>query len=171
MSEAPPTVDEAARGFDAFVRARRPSLWRAAWLLTGDRHKADDLVQAALGRTYGRYEALADDHTFEAYVRTTIYRTYVSWWRRRWNAELPTETLPEQATAGQADAEAIDVARALSALPKMQRAVMVLRFLEDRTVAEVAELLGIAEGTVKAHTFQGRAALRASLHLTEEERP
>lgn len=171
MSEPRSAVDEAAGGFDAFVRNRRPDLWRAAWLLTGDRHKADDLVQTALGRTYGRYALLANDHKFEAYVRTTMYRTYVSWWRRRWNAETPSDDLPEAGYDDGDQAVSLDVARALAGLPRMQRAVMVLRFLEDRTVADVAELLGIAEGTVKAHTSQGRAALRASLHLTEEARP
>ncbi|GAA4893165.1 SigE family RNA polymerase sigma factor [Tessaracoccus lubricantis] len=170
MSEAQPTVDETAVGFDSFVRTRRADLWRAAWLLTGDRDKADDLVQTALGRTYGRYTVLANDAKFEAYVRTTIYRTYVSWWRRKWNAELPSDDLPDSPTTSADQAVSMDVVRALAALPKMQRAVMVLRFLEDRTVTEVAELLGIAEGTVKAHTSQGRAALRASLHLSEEER-
>lgn len=171
MSERKPTVAEVAGGFDAFVRSRRPHLWRAAWLLTGDRHKADDLVQTALGRTYGRYEALGNDHKFEAYVRTTMYRTYVSWWRRRWNAEVPSDEVPEASTDDGDQAVSIDVVRALASLPKMQRAVMVLRFLEDRPVSEVAELLGIAEGTVKAHTSQGRAALRASLHLNEEDQP
>lgn len=171
MSETLPAAEEAAAGFDAFVRARRPALWRAAWLLTGDRHKADDLVQTALGRTYGRYLLIADDHKFEAYVRTAMYRTYVSWWRRRWNAELPSGEVPERPIDDVDRATSVDVARALAALPKMQRAVLVLRFLEDRPVREIAELLGIAEGTVKAHTYQGRAALRASLHLSEEERP
>ncbi|MDO5677228.1 MAG: SigE family RNA polymerase sigma factor [Propionibacteriaceae bacterium] len=171
MSEAQAPVEEAAMGFDAFVRTHRPALWRAAWLLTGDRDKADDLVQTALGRTYGRYSALANDAKFEAYVRTTIYRTYVSWWRRKWNSEAPSGELPEQPTESADGATSVDVARALAALPRMQRAVMVLRFLEDRTVQETAHLLGIAEGTVKAHTSQGRAALRASLHLSEEDRP
>lgn len=169
MSEAQ-AVAEAATGFDAFVRARRRPLWHAAWLLTGDRDKADDLVQTALGRTYGRYSGIANDAKFEAYVRTTMYRTYVTWWRRRWNAELPSSDLPEPHATGADAATTLDVVRALSALPKMQRAVMVLRFLEDRPVSEVAALLGIAEGTVKAHTSQGRAALRSSLHLSEEER-
>lgn len=171
MSTTPSPRVTTARGFDAFVRSRRPDLWRAAWLLTGDRDKADDLVQTALGRTYGRYGAIGNDHKFEAYVRTTIYRTFVSWWRRRWNAEVPSDDLPEQPTQAPDPATSVDVARALGALPRMQRAVMVLRFLEDRPVSEVAELLGIAEGTVKAHTSQGRAALRDSLHLTEEDRP
>ncbi len=99
VAQAQPVTAEAAMGFDAFVRERRPGLWRAAWLLTADRHKADDLVQTALARTYGRYELMSNDAKFEAYVRTTIYRTYVSWWRRRWNAELPSTDLPERPTA------------------------------------------------------------------------
>lgn len=159
--------DDVARGFDAFVRARRPDLWRAAWLLTGDRALADDLVQTALGKTYGSYDNLANDHRFEAYVRTTMYRTFVSWWRRRWSAEVPVADQPEVSSTDGDPAAGVDVARALRALPKMQRAVLVLRFLEDRPVSDVARILGIAEGTVKAHTSHGCAALRGSLHLAE----
>ena len=152
-------LDQTAVGFDAYVRRHRRDLWRAAWLLTGERDKADDLVQTALARTYGRYTALANDHKFDAYVRTTMYRTFASWWRRKWNGETPGE-IPEGAlTDGAVD---VDLARALSELPRQQRAVLVLRFFEDRSVAEVATLLGIAQGTVKAHTSQGCAALRRS---------
>ena len=83
MTQSPTT--EAApvqTGFDSFVTSRGGRLWRAAWYLTGDRHKAEDLVQTALTKAYGRYGALGDDEQFEAYVRTTMYRTYVKWWRR-----------------------------------------------------------------------------------------
>ena len=160
---------EEERDFDRFVTVRGGRLWRAAWLLTGDRHKAEDLVQTALARSYPRYVSLGDDESFEAYVRTAIYRTYVSWWRRRWNGEVPTET-PVEPGGGlrQADgAERVDLVRALAELPKMQRAVLVLRFFEDRSVAETAALLGIAEGTVKTHTSRGCATLRGSNHVRE----
>lgn len=160
--------EQVAAGFDAFVRRTRDDLWRAAWLLTGDHHRADDLVQTALGRTYGRYESIGNDHKFEAYVRTTMYRTYASWWRRKWNGEVPDQGADERSADPVADVN-LDLIRALNALPRMQRAVLVLRFFEDRSVAEVAELLGIAEGTVKAHTSQGCAALRRSPHLADDK--
>lgn len=161
-------LDQAAAGFDAFVRRHRADLWRAAWLLTGDRQKADDLVQTALARTYGRYATLGNDHKFESYVRTTMFRTYASWWRRKWNAEVPTEAGDHQ-SSDPINGVNIDLIRALAELPRMQRAVLVLRFFEDRPVAEVARLLGIAEGTVKAHTSQGCATLRRSPHLADDE--
>ena len=75
--------------FDEFVTTRGRSLWRVAFLLTGDRHKAEDLVQTALTKAYPRYQR--EGVGFESYVRTTIYHTYVTWWRRKWNAEDPTE--------------------------------------------------------------------------------
>ncbi|HJE52176.1 MAG TPA: hypothetical protein K8V15_09440 [Tessaracoccus flavescens] len=77
MTRAPETT-----GFEAYVRTRAYVLWRAAWLLTGDKGHAEDLVQAALAKTWNRYDSFANDHQFEAYVRSTIYRTYISWWRK-----------------------------------------------------------------------------------------
>ena len=154
-------------GFDRFVAEKGPSLWRSAWYLTGDAHKAEDLVQTALSRVYTRYDAVPTDEQFEAYVRTTMYRVHCSWWRRRWNDERPTEHLPEG--SGEAATSDIDLRRALAALPKTQRAVLVLRFFEDRSVDEVARILGISPGTVKTHTSRGCAALRGSQHLSKEE--
>ncbi|MFT3888726.1 MAG: SigE family RNA polymerase sigma factor [Arachnia sp.] len=162
---------EEERDFDRFVTARGGRLWRAAWLLTGDAHKAEDLVQTALAKSFSRYPALGDDESFEAYVRTVIYRTYVSWWRRRWNGEVPTAEQLEPGADGSgqlAGARRVDLARALAGLPRMQRAVLVLRFFEDRSVAETAALLGISEGSVKTHSSRGCAALRGSVHLAEE---
>lgn len=156
--------------FDTFVTARGPGLWRAAWLLTGDVHRAEDLVQTALMRTYTRYQG--QHAPFEAYVRTTMYRTYVSWWRRRWRGEIPTgdAVLSTHAPPGVDDAPdlSVDVANALATLPPKQRAVLVLRYFEDRTIAETARMLRLAEGTVKAYSHAGLAALRTSIHLVEE---
>lgn len=156
-----------APGFAEFVERRGQSLWRAAWLLTGDAHKAEDLVQTALTKTYTQYSG--DDVVFEAYVRTTIYRTFVSWWRRRWNGEVPSEVVPELATADATDGIRIDVLRALATLPRKERAVLVLRYFEDKPIHEVAELLGMAEGTVKAYSHRALAKLRDSNHLVEEK--
>ncbi|HMR47976.1 MAG TPA: SigE family RNA polymerase sigma factor [Arachnia sp.] len=153
-------------GFEAFVGARGRELWRAAWLLTGDPHKAEDLVQTALTKSYPRYSG--DDRVFEAYVRTTIYRTYCTWWRRKWRGEVPSDELPEGDIEFAQPELSVDLARALSELPRAQRAVLVLRYYEDRTIADVADLLGLAEGTVKAYTHHAIRALRASGHLKEE---
>lgn len=158
------------RDFDGFVTARGGVLYRAAWFLTGDAHTAEDLVQTALAKSFGSYPSVADDEAFEAYVRTTMYRTYVSWWRRRWNGEVPTGSVPEQPAAEAGGGARVDLARALQTLPKRQRAVLVLRYFEDRSVAETAALLGISEGSVKTHASRGCATLRSSSHLSQEER-
>lgn len=171
MTDSPTTevapVEETGRGFDHFVTSRGGRLWRAAWYLTGDRHKAEDLVQTALTKAYGRYRTLDDDEQFEAYVRTTMYRTYLRWWRRRWNGEVPSADVPDRAIDPTLTPSRLDLARALAELPRMQRAVLVLRFYEDRSVAEVADLLGVTVGSVKTHTSRGCATLRRSTHLTE----
>lgn len=152
--------------FAAWVDARRPTLWRSAWLLTGDHHRADDLVQTALLKVWPRWTRVSAAGDPEPYVRRVIYTTYLAWWRRRWNAELPTANLPEPAVA--ADAEHVDLAAALAALPKGQRAVIVARFYEDLSVAETAHLLEVSEGTVKSQTARALSALRNSSLLSEE---
>lgn len=162
-------VDEAV-GFEQFVADRGRGLLRAAWLLTGDRHHAEDLVQTALAKTWGRYATIACDHKFEAYVRTTIYRTFVSWWRRAsWRSEQPRGDVPEREVGDDISTLRLDLLRALEALPRMQRAVLTLRYFDDMSTAEVATVLGIPEGTVKSHSHRGCAALRGSVHLAGQE--
>lgn len=154
--------------FDAFVTARGSALWRSAWLLTGDRHLAEDLVQTALAKSWPKWKGIADEGRFEAYVRRTLFTTYVAWWRRKWNGERPTERPPEQ-PAPAADTDlGRDLVTALAALPRMQRAVVVCRWFEDLSEAETAERLGIAVGTVKSHGSRALAALRTSPHLREQ---
>lgn len=165
-------TDQAAtagvRGFERFVVERGRALWRAAWLLTSDPQHAEDLVQTALSKCYGRYDAIGDDEGFEAYVRTAIYRTFVSWWRRRsWRGESPTEHVPEGTAAAAPSSLRLDMVRALDTLPRMQRAVLVLQYFEDRSTDDIAGLLGIAPGTVKTHSHRGRAALRDCVHLLD----
>lgn len=162
-------VEVVARGLDRFIEKRGGVLWRAAWLLTGDSQLAEDLVQTALSKCYTRYDDLSDDGQSEAYVRTAIYRTFVSWWRRlSWRGEFPSETVPESGCTESLSNLRIDIMRALKTLPRMQRAVLVLQYLEDRSVADIAALLGISEGTVKTHSHRGRGALRGSVHLQEQ---
>src|SRR3954462_8836385 len=100
MSEVAVAVaPSSAERFDAFVAARGSALWRSAWLLTGDRHLAEDLVQTALAKAWPKWKGIDDEGRFEAYVRRPVFTTYVAWWRRRWRGERPTERPPERPAA------------------------------------------------------------------------
>jgi RNA polymerase sigma-70 factor (sigma-E family) len=155
--------------FDAFVLARGGALWRSAWLLTGDRHLAEDLVQTALARSWPKWRGIDDEGRFEAYVRRTLFTTYVAWWRRKWNGERPTERPPERPAPGIDPDLGRDLMSALAGLPRMQRAVVVCRWFEDLSEADTAARLGISVGTVKSHGSRALAALRSSPHLKEEQ--
>lgn len=168
--------DSGGPTFEEFVAARGRDLWRSAWLLTGDAHKAEDLVQTALMKCWRRWSSIADDGAVEAYVRRTMVTTYTDWWRRKWRSELPTDVLPDGIDAGSypgsyaaayAVEERQDVLVALAALPRGQRAVLVLRFYDDLTEAQTAEALGVTVGTVKSQTSRALAALRSSPMMKE----
>jgi RNA polymerase sigma-70 factor (sigma-E family) len=162
-------VDEVAQAgsFDDFVAARGDALWRSAWLLTTDAHLAEDLVQTALAKSYGRWDRIADAAGFEAYVRRALFTTYVSWWRRRWNGERATAELPESGVDGPDLALRRDLLDALAGLSRGQRAVIVLRYFEDLTERETAAVLGCSIGTVKSQTSRAIAALRSSSALQD----
>ena len=167
VAEARPT------DFDEYVAARGADLLRTAVLLTGDHHKAEDLVQTALAKVWPRWERLVEQPGPgpHAYVRKVMLTSYIAWWRRRWNGERPTDVLPEPEVSTSAPrVERVDLLRALAALPKGQRAVVVLRHVEDLSEAETAELLGCSVGTVKSQCSRALAALRQSPWLGEEER-
>lgn len=161
--------DDSATGFDAFVIARGDSLWRSAWLLTGDHQLAEDLVQTALAKAWPQW-ARVGPGGFEPYVRRILFTTYVAWWRRRWNGEHPARDVPESAVAGEQESAATqqDLAGALRQLPKGQRAVVVLRYIDDLTEAQTAAVLGISVGTVKSQASRALKALRTSAFLREE---
>lgn len=156
-------------GFDAFVAERGDALWRTAWLLTGDAQRAEDLVQTALGKCWSKFERVSAGGSFEAYVRRTMLTTYTAWWRRRWNGEVPTEALPHTSTQREDVEGRADLMTALAALPKGQRAVVVLRYFDDLTEQQTAEVLACSVGTVKSQNARALAALRASRALTEED--
>jgi RNA polymerase sigma-70 factor (sigma-E family) len=154
-----PVEDE----FEAFVRHRSAALLRAAYLLTGDRFLAEDLVQAALARTHLHWDKLREARNAEAYTRRTMYHLQVSWWRRRRVAENVVPEPPERPAGGDEYLTATDriaLRRALLQLPVKQRAVLVLRYFEDRTEPETARILDISVGTVKSHASRGLARLR-----------
>lgn len=159
--------DEGA--FSAFVAARYPALVRTAFLLVGDRGHAEDLVQAALIRTFTSWRRLDAPDNAEAYTRTTMVRLAARAGRRRWRGEVPTESLPEHHGADPSHAvdETERVRAALLGLPWAQRAVLVLRFFDDRSEADTAALLGCSPGTVKSRASRGLAALRSAGLLDE----
>lgn len=158
-------VDRLTTEFDSFVRGRTPALLRAAYLLTGDQHLAEDLVQSALARTHRHWSRLHHEGSAEAYTRKVMYHLQVSWWRRPRVAESMPGELPEPRRGGYDQAEAantrLTLRRALLRLTPKQRAVLVLRFFEDHSEAETAELLGVAPGTVKSQTAKALTRLRA----------
>ncbi len=155
-------------GFDAFVAARGDALWRSAWLLTTDHHLAEDLVQTALAKSWRAFDRVGIDG-FEAYVRRVMFTTYAAWWRRRWRGERPSADLPEQAVGAVDSDERRDLVEALSGLPRGQRAVVVLRYFEDLTEQQTADLLGVGVGTVKSQASRALKALRSSPHLRRED--
>jgi RNA polymerase sigma-70 factor (sigma-E family) len=161
--------------FEEYVAARSVFLHHTAWLLTGDHHRAEDLVQTALGKTWPRWSqiAVSGEGSYDAYVRKVMITTYISWWRRRWTAESPTETLPETSTSSSDPAlegadRRRDLVAALALLPRGQRATLVLRYFHDLTEAQTAEALGCSIGTVKSQTSRALATLRTSPALAEE---
>jgi RNA polymerase sigma-70 factor (sigma-E family) len=149
--------------FTAFVAARGQALLRIAHALTGDRESAQDLVQGALAKAYARWPRIHSDA--EAYVRKIIYNDRASAWRRpgRRNEVIVAE-VPDHAAADRPDQAVTDrvaVQRALLSLPARQRAVLVMRYLEDRSVEETAELLGCRPGTVASQASRALSKLRA----------
>lgn len=155
-----------AEGFEAFVDARSPALLRTAYLLTRDHGLAEDLVQTALAKAWFRWHQITRDDP-EPYVRRILVTTYSSWWRRRWNGEIPSDDLPETPAPGIEDRT--DLWRALGRLPRRQRAVVVLRFYEDLSEADTARILRCSTGTVKSQTAKAFAKLRLDPALIAEE--
>jgi RNA polymerase sigma-70 factor (sigma-E family) len=152
--------------FEAYVAARYAALLRTAYLLTGDHHDAEDLLQQALVKAVGAWGRIQGDP--EPYVRTILVRQNVSRWRsRRWR-EVTTDAPPDAAVTDQGAEERWALERALAALAPRQRAVIVLRYYEDLTETQTADALGISVGTVKSQTRDALRRLRESLpELTE----
>ena len=148
--------------FASFVRARSAALLRTAYLLTGDQHLAEDLVQTALARTHLSWNRLYAAGNAEAYTRKIMYHHQVSWWRRRRVTEVGIEAPPDPRGTDHMDAAAMRITLlvALRRLTPGQRAVLVLRFYEDRSERETAEALNCSIGTVKSQTSRALARLR-----------
>jgi RNA polymerase sigma-70 factor (sigma-E family) len=142
--------------FEEFVVSRRYALLRTAYLLTGDHHDAEDLVQSALVKVVPKWGRIKDHP--DSYVRQVLARESVSRWRhRRWR-EVSTDVVPEGVHHDSTDRVALfeDLRR----LSPRQRAVLVLRYFDDLTEADTAAALGISIGTVKSHVRDALASLR-----------
>jgi RNA polymerase sigma-70 factor (sigma-E family) len=150
--------------FETWARSRQQGLVRTAYLLTGDFHRAEDLVQEALVKAAVRWDTLASGNP-DAWVRTVVYRDQVSWWRRHRREVLAPAR--EQAVPP-ADETMLVLREALLLLTARQRAVLVLRYVDDLSLNETAEVLGLTIGSIKKHASVALARLRVVAPELEE---
>lgn len=161
----------AAPDFDDWVAARGPALLRLARVLTGDDAHAEDVVQEALSRAlprWSRISGLADPY---AYVRRMVVNEHTSWWRRFRRREMPVADPvgPDAAAPAASSHEEHDrIWAACRRLPEAQRTAVVLRFYEQLEYAEIAELTGVREGSIRSRVSRGLAALRDDLGERDE---
>ncbi|HET9423478.1 MAG TPA: SigE family RNA polymerase sigma factor [Nocardioides sp.] len=149
--------------FTEFAHASWASLYRTAYLMLGDAAEAEDLVQTALAKTYAAWPKVRDVNAAPGYARTVLVNTASSWFRKRsWRNERPTEVLPDLVDE-QDPSDRPALMSALAVLAPRQRAVVVLRYYEDLSVAQVASALDVSEGTVKSQTSDALARLRTLL--------
>jgi RNA polymerase sigma-70 factor (sigma-E family) len=163
-------LDDDSR-FADFVAERADALLRYGYVLSGDSHDAADLTQEALIRLHRAWSRVRRKSDPESYVRTTMARLHVSVWRLRRRERLVWDP-PEAAhlDAPPSDAEQ-GLWRALEDLPRKQRAVLVLRYYEQLTDAEIARVLGVSRGTVRSHASLGLGRLRSAVpHPTTADR-
>jgi len=156
--------------FAEYFVARRDAVRRTAYLICGDWHRADDLAQTAFVSLHRRWRKIRDKRALDAYVRRSLMRAAIDESRRPWRREHAVEELPDissvngsEDTVGNAVASRSALVDGLQRVPPRQRAVLVLRFLEGQSVADVATALKCTEGTVKSQTARGLDALRTVL--------
>ncbi|MEU8925976.1 SigE family RNA polymerase sigma factor [Kitasatospora sp. NPDC048545] len=150
--------------FREFAAARGQHLVRTAFLLTGgDAHLAEDLAQEALGKLYGKWRRVARLDNPAGYAQTVLVNTFLSHRRRRSSTEHVTDTFAEAAVADSDPALRLTLLRALGELPPPDRAVLVLRFWEDRSVEDTAHVLQLSAGAVRSRSSRALTRLRAVL--------
>jgi len=158
-------VSADAPDFDGWVEVRGPALLRLAYTLTGNRADAEDVVQEALARALPRWDRISRVGDVDAYVRRMVVNAHTSWWRKFRRRESPVAELRDSSIDG--PGEGFDDRRRLwlacQALPESQRTAVVLRYYEQLEYAEIAELTGLREGSVRARVSRGLAVLRESL--------
>src|SRR5690625_1351578 len=152
--------------YRAYVTARRRDLVRTAYLLTGDWHAAEDAVQEALAKTYVAWRRIHRRDSVDGYVRRTLTNVVIDRSRKPWRRESAVEVVPEPSGTSSGDESLEDrdlLMTALASVPSRQRAVLVLRYWEDLSVVQVAEILECSIGTVKSQASRGLDTLRAIL--------
>jgi RNA polymerase sigma-70 factor (sigma-E family) len=148
--------------FAEYMAARQPALLRTAYLLTGDRHSAEDLVQTALAKLYLSWDKVQRRESIDGYVRRILVNEHNSLWRRAWKRQETTVShLPDRPAAEAPAGRDADLWDFVQTLPRKQRAVVVLRFYEELSEAETAAALGVSVGTVKSQTSRALASLRS----------
>ncbi|WP_134741322.1 SigE family RNA polymerase sigma factor [Nocardioides sp. 503] len=160
--------------FREWVAARRSHLRRTAYLLCGDWHLADDLVQEALTRAFAAWGRIVRGGQPDAYVRKILLNLYLDHRRRPARREAAWAELPDTASVGGGASDLGERERVLAALREVapgQRAVLVLRFWEDLSVEQSAQALGVSTGNIKSQTSRGLEALRGALATYQEETP
>jgi RNA polymerase sigma-70 factor (sigma-E family) len=162
--------------FTAYLAARQPSVLRTAYLLTGNRHDAEDLTQTAFAKLYLSWDKVRDRGSIDGYLRRILVNEHNSLWRRGWKKR---EVVRDHTTIDHPTEDTYDdgspLWEAVQTLPRKARAVVVLRYYEQLSELETAETLGISVGTVKSQASRALANLRTSAtHLdprtTEEGR-
>ncbi|MFB7274153.1 SigE family RNA polymerase sigma factor [Streptomyces sp. NPDC056244] len=158
-------------GFEEYVRTRQEALLRSARRLVPDPVDAQDLLQTALARTYGRWDGIADKSLADAYLRRVMINTRTEWWRARKLEEVPTEELPDARVEDGAEqhADRALLIEILGVLAPKQRSVVVLRHWEQMSTEETAAALGMSAGTVKSTLHRALARLREELESRERE--
>lgn len=149
--------------FAAFVLSSQRRLRRVAFLVCGDWHRAEDIVQTALAQVYARWDRIRREDGPEGYAHRAVVNAAIDERRRPWRREHATEFLPDRVAPAD-DGITPAVLEALATLPRRQRAVVVLRYVEDLDVEQTAALLGISTGTVKSQASKGLASLREHLN-------
>jgi len=155
------------RAFVEFVELAGVSLRRTAFLVCGDRHKADDVVQDALYKLYLAWPKVQRMGNPFAYARRIVVNAAYDGGRRPWRREVSTDELPDQVERDDfvtGHVERDEVLEALRGLPPRQRACVVLRYYEDLSVEQTAEILGCSEGTVKSQAARGLDTLRQAMN-------
>lgn len=158
--------DAARADFESWMAARQGRLLRTAYLLTGDVHTAEDLVQTTLAKLYLAWHRVADAPSIDAYVRRIMVNEHTSTWRRRWrHREVVSDTSAYDVptAAREYDGVGDTLWTAVRALPERQRAVVVLRYYEQLSEKETADALGVTVGTVKSQASRALATLRVDL--------
>jgi RNA polymerase sigma-70 factor (sigma-E family) len=155
---------EDAEEFREFASARAGQLFRIAYLVCGDWHEAQDLVQTTLAKLFVAWHRVQRTQSPDAYARKVLMNAYLSERRRKWTSELPVAdpALPICGSGDDADLRLTLVA-ALHKLPPRSRAVVVLRYVDDHSIEQVAQALGISPAAVKSLNFRGLAQLRDQL--------